>query len=180
MGIISPQFKTLVTHTVQEVDDLIGRNGRFMTHVTRALVPVLEKNQPSLILNVGSMGSVMSFPYLSVYSAAKAYNLAFSRNLNAEMKAENKNIEVLCILVGSTQTDLRPGVVESAMTPSSRTTAKAALDKVGCGKSALVGYLPHALQTAFITSLPESLAQFVLEPEAKKLKIAAEKEAKGQ
>ena len=72
VGIVSPEFKTLTTHTTQEVDDLIGRNGRFMIHVTRALIPLLEKNQPSLILNIGSMGAMMAFPYLSVYSAAKA------------------------------------------------------------------------------------------------------------
>ena len=178
VGIISPEFKTLVTHTTQEVDDLITRNDRFMTHLTRALIPVLECFQPSLILNVGSLGSALGFPYLSVYSAAKAYNLSFSSNLKAELKAEGKNIEVLCILIGDTQTDLRPSVVESAMMPSSRTTAKAVLDKVGCGKSAVVGYLPHALQLAFMTSLPQGLAHTILEPEAKKLRAKAERDAK--
>ena len=133
VGIVSPEFKTLTTHTTREVNDLIGRNGRFMTHVTRALIPLLEKNQPSLILNIGSMGAV-----ITRQQRPKTW-------LNAEMKAENKDIEVLRILVGNTRTDLRPGVVESAMTPSLRTMAKAALNKVGCGKSALVGCFPHAL-----------------------------------
>ena len=43
-----------------------------------------------------------------------------------------------------------------------------------------MGCFPHALQTAFMTSLLESLAHFVPEPEAKKLKITAEKESKGE
>ncbi|KAL9112670.1 MAG: hypothetical protein Q9187_007730, partial [Circinaria calcarea] len=53
-GMAPPPFKTLAAYTAQEVDETIKVNAGFATQITRALLPVLQKNQPSLILNIGS------------------------------------------------------------------------------------------------------------------------------
>jgi len=177
-GIVTPDFKTLDTHTAREVDDTINLNDRFATQLTRALLPVLVKNQPSLILNVGSMATVMRMPYLSVYAAAKAYDMAFSSNLAAEMKAERREVEVLGILVGNVQTEARPGLATSTMTPSARVMARAALERVGCGRSVVHGYLPHALQQASLDCLPDALLGIFVQKEAKQLRENAEMIAK--
>lgn len=177
-GIVTPTFKPLSTHTAREVDDTIDLNARFATQLTRALLPSLVKNTPSLILNIGSLAAVMSMPYLSVYSAAKAYDMAFSANLAAEMKAEGQDVEVLGILVGSVQTEGRPGVRTSMMTPSAMIMARAALERVGCGRSVVPAYLPHAWQQAFLRFFPEALMGLFVEKEAKKLKANAEMLAK--
>ncbi len=179
-GIVSPQFKSLETHTAQEMDDTIQLNDRFATQLTRGLLPMLSRNHPSLILNVGSVVAEMSMPYLSVYAAAKAYDMAFSSNLAAEMKAEGRDVEVLGILVGNVQTEGRQGLSTSIMTPSGRTMASAALERVGCGRSVVPGYLPHALQKATMDCLPAALVGGFLEKEAIRLRDHAAMASKSE
>ena len=175
--ILAPQFKTLESHTEQEITDIIQLNDGFTTQLTRALLPVLAKNQPSLIVNIGSIVAGLAMPYASVYSASKAYLVSFSRNLSLEMKAEGQNIEVLAIIVGDTLTEGRHGVTKSYMIPDGRGMAAAALERVGCGRREVCGYFPHAVQKASFDVMPEVLLDLFVVGEAKRLKAGAEVEA---
>lgn len=180
-GIVSPQFKTLARHTAEEIDATIKVNDVFATHITGALLPLLQKNQPSLVMNIGSVSARLIMPYLSVYSAAKAYNEAFNNCLAAEMRAEGHDIEVLGIIVGSVRTEGRGSDISTSFfTPSARVMAKAALEKVGCGRNLVPGYLPHALQISFMGLVPEVLAKAFLEKEMRQLKANAEMDAKAR
>jgi hypothetical protein len=69
------------------------------------------------------------------------------------MAAQGKDVEVLGILVGATQSghEKRP---TSFFVPSSRRLACAALDKVGSGRAIVTAFPPHALQKAFVGLLP--------------------------
>lgn len=174
-GIVTPKFKALERHNTQEIDDTIQLNLGFATQITHALLPTLQRNQPSLIINISSVAAVMSTPYLALYSASKAYNISFSRNLSAELKAEGKDIEVLGIIVGDTVTPGgRPGRTVGIIRPSSRTLAKSALQKVGCGRENVPGYLVHALQVSGLSFLPEFLTAFIVAKEMRKAKQDAE------
>lgn len=174
-GMVNPTFKTLEALTTQEIDDTIQLNLGFATQITHALLPILQRHQPGLIINISSVAAVTSMPYLTVYSASKAYNMSFSRNLSAELKIEGKDIEVLGIIVGDTVTaGGRPGRTVGIMRPSSRAMAKAALQKVGCGRENVPGYLMHALQVSGLSSLPESLTASLVAEEMRKAKQEAE------
>lgn len=78
-------------------------NARWPTQLTKALLPLLTDNSPSLIMNVGSMAGLWGLPYLSVYCASKAFNMLFSDALKQEIAAEGKrkDIEVIGIIVGT-------------------------------------------------------------------------------
>ncbi|KAI4126901.1 MAG: hypothetical protein LQ347_004806 [Umbilicaria vellea] len=174
-GIVTPNFKTLERLSTQEIDDTIQLNLGFATQITHALLPILERNQPSLIINISSVAAVLSTPYLTLYSASKAYNISFSRNLSAEFKAEGKDIEDLGIIVGETITPGgRPGRSVGIMRPSPRTLAKAALQKVGCGRENVPGYSVHALQVSGLSLLPEFLTAFLVAKQMRKSKQHAE------
>ena len=177
-GVLKPEFKTLESHTAEQVDGVIDLNDTFMTQLTRALLPNLSKNQPSLVINIGSMSSLMSMPYLTVYSASKAYTMAFSRNVEAEMKAEGKDVEVLGILLGNVKTEKRPDLTVGFGVPTARTMASATLERVGCGRSVVPGYLPHALQKMMLDCMPDSLSSYVMRSMMKQLKAEAEARAK--
>ncbi|KAH6677199.1 short chain dehydrogenase/reductase [Halenospora varia] len=154
-GNMAKDFTTLTDHTTKEITDLISINMLFTTHLTHALLPLLtqHKSANSLILNTGS-NSHTGMPYMSVYSATKAYLSAWGNALSIEMQSEGlQNVEVLTVLSGNTQSgqDTRAA---SLFRPTSRTFARAALAKVGCGRAVVVGYFWHGLQAVVMDLMP--------------------------
>ena len=135
------------TQTVQDI------NMAFPAHLTRVLLPLLSANSPSLIQNIGSAAAEVPGPYLAVYSGTKAFIRHWSTSLGVETRAEGTAIEVMCILVGMVATTPQ-GFTEGWLIPGPRRMAKSALDVVGCGRSAVWAYWPHALQFGGIAGLP--------------------------
>ncbi|HMJ47988.1 MAG TPA: SDR family NAD(P)-dependent oxidoreductase, partial [Ferruginibacter sp.] len=72
------------------------------------LLPLLEKNAPSYILNVASMAGFAPIPTKNVYSATKSAVVFFSYSLRAQLK--NKNISVSCLSPGPVFT--KPSVIK--------------------------------------------------------------------
>lgn len=171
-----PSFVPLENRTAGQVTNFINLNAQFPSQITRALLPLLIKQKPALILNIGSGSSEIPGPYLSVYSGSKAYNKVWSRSLAAEMKAEGHNIEVICILIGMVSTAGLPKET-SLWIPTSRQMAKSSLNVVGCGRYEVWPYWPHALQLKVITSLPKQVMEIVLIGTIKK-EAAREAESK--
>lgn len=152
-GNLAAAFTTFTDHTTKEIDDLISINMLFTIHLTQALLPLLTRQKSALIINTGSTGQI-GMPYLSVYSPTKAYLSAWGNALSIEMQAEGLEVEVLTVLSSNTQTgqDTRAATLSR---PTSRTFAKAALAKVGCGSAVVVGYFWHGVETTLVDSLPE-------------------------
>jgi short-subunit dehydrogenase len=82
---------------------LVMLNIHALSRLTHRLIPSLEKNVPSFILNVGSLASVNPVPYKTLYSASKAFVYFFSRGLRKELK--NKDILVHVLMPGSVPTN---------------------------------------------------------------------------
>jgi short-subunit dehydrogenase len=62
------------------------------------LLPLLEKNSPSYILNVSSLAGFAPMPSKNLYSATKAALIYFSYGLRSQLK--KKNISVSCLAPG--------------------------------------------------------------------------------
>lgn len=62
------------------------------------LLPLLEKNAPSYILNVGSMAGLAPIPSKNIYAATKSAVVFFSYSLRYQLK--KKNISVICLCPG--------------------------------------------------------------------------------
>ena len=150
---LSTDFKTLENHTPTEVDALININIRFTIQLTRALLPTLQRDEPSLVMNIGSISGT-GFPWLSVYSPSKAYLHAFSTALRLEQKAYKREIEILGIQAGGVQSQQNQSET-SFFVPSSRVMARSALARVGCGRANGTGYFPHELQRLFASIMPK-------------------------
>lgn len=71
------------------------------------------------------------------------------------MKADKKDVEVLCVRVGSVKSQGND-VELSLSTPDSRTMAAAALNRVGSG-GMVVGYWGHAIPELSTRLLPRSI-----------------------
>ena len=143
--------------TLEEVDAIINTNARFPTQLTKTLLPRLtQTNSPSLIMNIGSLGD-FCVPYATVYGGSKGFNMTWSSSLALELKSEGKNVEVLAIVVGRVTEVSHSKVDASFFRPSARTMARAALQRVGCGRPVVVGYVGHAFQKFLVGLLPSSV-----------------------
>lgn len=153
-GILDPSTAPLSKHTPQEISNLVHVNSVFAAQLTRALWPVLTANSPSLIMNISSAASA-GFPYCSVYSGCKAFIEAFTHALYYEAAVEKEEIEVLGIVVGTVTAVSHYHQPAAFTVPNAETMAKAALQKVGCGRAVTVGYWVHAIQVWAFGLLPE-------------------------
>ncbi|TVY52647.1 Very-long-chain 3-oxoacyl-CoA reductase, partial [Lachnellula suecica] len=124
-------FANLEDEETGDIDALINTNARFPALLTHFVLPLLlSHKKPALILNMGSISDTGS-PYLSVYSATKAFDTAFSKALRREMKAEGTDVEVLAIMtaqVTGTGTNDEP---VSVVMPDAGVFARSALARVG-------------------------------------------------
>ncbi|KAJ6603589.1 hypothetical protein DFH09DRAFT_1124646 [Mycena vulgaris] len=153
-SLVSPTFRPLTHVMAVEVQKLFDLNVGFPTLLTRALLPVMQ--EPALVLNLGSFVSHIPGPWLTVYAGSKAFNMSWSRSLRLELRAEGKDVEVMGLVVGEVQSAGHPGPVGPIMC-SSRTLARSALDKVGCGRHTVAPWWRHAAILALVGCLPEAL-----------------------
>ena len=75
--------------------------------LTLTLLPLLEKNAPSYILNVASMAGFAPIPIKNMYSATKSAVIFFSYSLHYQLK--DKDISVSCLAPGPVYT--KPEIV---------------------------------------------------------------------
>lgn len=89
------------TDITQELK-MIDLHIRFITHLTKHILPIMERENFGHILNIGSTGSFIPSPSDAVYSATKAYIMSFSNALYGEYKKTGIKITLLC--PGATKT----------------------------------------------------------------------------
>ena len=159
-GGFDPVFTTVWAKEAWDTDAWINVNLRFMTHITRVLIPALTryKNQRSVIVNVSSAAEVVAAPYLAIYSATKAYVSRLSESLASELKAEGQAVDVHSLLVGQVITAGNKGAesTEALFSPMPATFAKAVVSKFGCGHVVCTPYWPHGVQVGFMRDLMPS------------------------
>ncbi|MCJ1472640.1 hypothetical protein MMC13_001289 [Lambiella insularis] len=155
-GVLDANFETIETHTTVEIDSLLSLNVSFTLWLTNALLPLRKRNDPALILNIGSLADVGT-PFLPVYSAIKGALHAWSCALTVEQDTYMTGVKVLEIVVDSMQSQQNQTAKTTFYVPSSREMAKAALERVGCGQKTVPGYFPHYIQRASHALLPETV-----------------------
>lgn len=89
-------------YTVEEHKAMMQVNMTVPVELTGMLLPQLQKNQPSYILNIASSAAYQSVPGLTTYAASKSFILSFSRGLRYELR--NKGVSVTAVSPGSTDT----------------------------------------------------------------------------
>lgn len=84
------------SQTANFYQDMIDLNVNSVVKLTRLFLPDLKKNNPSYILNLGSIASFYPIPFKVVYSASKIFVYSFSRALREELKHCDVFTSVLC------------------------------------------------------------------------------------
>lgn len=154
----SGPFRAMGDYAHADVDSVVNLNMRFGVQLTRALLPALLRNQPSLVLNVGSFAGSFGTPHLAVYSGAKSFIRTWSEALTLEMAADGQDVEVLLTDVAVTGGTTGHKGAGSAWTfkPRAEDVARAILERVGCGRGWVAAHWTHAVAFAFAGRVPET------------------------
>jgi 17beta-estradiol 17-dehydrogenase / very-long-chain 3-oxoacyl-CoA reductase len=142
-------------------------NALFPTLLTAALLPILSRSAPSLVINVTSAADT-AIPLLGAYPGSKSYMVTLTTMLRREAMIEKHNIEFLCIKYGVVKATGAHPEPPTFFEPSAAVAVKASLDRVGCGRDVVTAYLPHALQLGLLGSLPLFIQDRSLIEEMKK------------
>ncbi|CAJ2511336.1 Uu.00g069610.m01.CDS01 [Anthostomella pinea] len=160
-------FKEFSAYDGEDIDRCIALNASFMTHMThmtRLMLPTLSRSSRSLTLNVTSAARV-GMPWLSLYSATKAYNAGFSTSVCRELRAAGRT-DVDCLLL-AVDGDVVSQGNRLGLAPEGSILAKdyarMALERVDSavrrGMVQLNPYWKHELLFAIMPWVPESAVQ---------------------
>ncbi len=152
--------------------DILDLNIRALVVLSHICIPVLEKNDVSYILNVGSSAGFVPGPFMAVYYASKSFVLYFTEALDEEMKIRNAGLRVSVLCPGPTKSEFgevagfkRGGksFLEKRFTnhadsiPSSEQVAEYGLEKMFEGKRIIIDSLGLKI-VLFLTRLsPRSM-----------------------
>lgn len=100
--------------SLQEELNIIELNISSLVVLTKLFSQDMVKRGQGKIMNIASLLSFLPFPYYSVYSATKAFVLAFSETVNAELQGTGVMIKALC-----------PGPIDTAFTTPEMATTNA-------------------------------------------------------
>src|SRR6201991_2827878 len=98
------RLRPLKDTSVEDAHSQVALNITPLTRLTQAVLPGLLARNEGTIINVASVLAVHSLPISAVYSGTKAYVLAFTRGLQAELA--DTGIKVQLVLPASTATEI--------------------------------------------------------------------------
>jgi uncharacterized protein len=98
------RLRPLKDTSVEDAHSQVALNITALTRLTQAVLPGLVARNEGTIVNVASVLAVHSLPISAVYSGTKAYVLAFTRGLQAELA--DTGVKVQLVLPASTATEI--------------------------------------------------------------------------
>lgn len=129
------RLRPLAQSSVGDSLSQVSLNITALTRLTQAVLPGLVSRNDGAIINIASVLAVHSLPISAVYSGTKAYVLAFTRGLQAELA--NTGVKVQVVLPASTATEIWSegvsGVPLSALNQEAVMSAEALVDAALAG-----------------------------------------------
>ncbi|XP_035508233.1 very-long-chain 3-oxoacyl-CoA reductase-B [Morone saxatilis] len=145
-----PEFFLNVPNIDSFIDTMVNINIMSVCQMTRLVLPRMVERKKGAILNISSASGMYPVPFLTVYSASKAFVDFFSRGLQAEY--QSKGIIVQSVLPFFVATKLSKIRRPTLSKPSPERYVSAELNTVGL-QTQTNGYLPHAIMGWVSTAL---------------------------
>jgi hypothetical protein len=100
----------------RELDE-IRLNVEALVEATGRFLPGMVQRRRGMVMNISSVGGLFPGPFMSTYTATKAFVVAFSAGLEVELKGTG--VSVLCVCPGFTRTEFQSHVdVDTSIVPS--------------------------------------------------------------
>lgn len=134
----------ILTADAAHIDSMIALNVSAVTRLTAAIAPRLAARSAGTIINITSVTALMPEAFTAVYPATKAFVLAFSEALQAELGP--KGVYVQAVLPGITRTAIweekRLAQIPAEMVMSVDDMVDAALAGLDLGERITIPSLP--------------------------------------
>ena len=117
-------MKNIDEWSPEEISDIINVNCTSMAGLTSVLLPSMKQRKKSAIINLSSFLGSSPAPYVSLYSATKAFNTLFSESISLEESTEN--IDILSVKPMFVESPLSRKI-KSFTVPDRRQCARACL-----------------------------------------------------
>jgi short-subunit dehydrogenase len=131
--------------------DMVRLNCVALVELTHAFVPAMVERGEGAVLEVASMAAFQPTPWNSTYSATKAFVLAFSEGVSAELSGTGVSLTALCPGPVSTEfadiagvADLEAGL-PGFLSQTAEEVARAGVQGMVRGKRVVFTGLPHRL-----------------------------------
>ena len=163
-----------LTTTLDSLRYMVRLNVESCMALTLTLLPLLEKNAPSYIINVASMAGFAPIPIKNMYSATKSAVIFFSYSLRYQLK--DKSIKVSCLAPGpvytkpeiKAETKKQLGKFGDKMALHADIVGEKAVRKTLKGKMIIVpGFLAHTMSW-FLRILPKRVSASIYNRVGKK------------
>lgn len=107
-------IKEVSEFSTEEIDETIRLNLNSVIYGCRAFAPMMKEQKNGTMINISSVCARQCWPTWSVYAAAKAGVLNFSKGMYLEMQPHN--VRVTCVVPGSASTGFQSacGIGETA------------------------------------------------------------------
>lgn len=107
-------IKEVSEFSAEEIDETIRLNLNSVIYGCRAFAPMMKEQNNGTMINISSVCARQCWPTWSVYAAAKAGVLNFSKGMYLEMQLHN--VRVTCVVPGSASTGFQSacGIGETA------------------------------------------------------------------
>ena len=154
---------TFETHDPERIEDLIDLNITALTRLSAAAAAAFTAKGHGTIINIGSVTALLPERFEPTYLASKAYVLALSQALAAQLK--DRGVRVQAVLSGATRTDIwaKSGVdvdsLPAGMVMGVEDMVDAALAGLAQGETVTIPALPdsadwQALEAARLNLAP--------------------------
>jgi len=141
-----------------EVERTMHVGVMFTTRLIHEVLPILTKNTPSVMINVGSMSCQVPVPYVPLYAATKGYLRSLTRCMAAEARLAKTGVEIIYVDVHNVNSAANHQEV-SFFVPSSQTMAKSIINVIGCNYGIVTPYWAHELSVYFTHIIPARLLE---------------------
>ena len=153
--------------------NIINLNMSALVYLSHQLLPLLQKQKQSYILNIASMAAFGPMAFKTIYPASKAFVSSFSRGLSTELSGTNVSVSVAHPGGMATNTDVSKRMEQyskfvQATYMSPEETARICLEQTFAKKTIIVPGLFNKINRLAFKWFPEKIRLQILANGAKK------------
>jgi short-subunit dehydrogenase len=151
---------------LQAQEKMMFANMNLMVKLCHQLIPFLQKNKRSYLLNVSSSSAYQAVPTLAIYCASKAFVLQFTRSIRYELKGTGTFVS--CLSPGPTDTNFMdaagmtgPEIKKRAakFNMTSESVAKIAVKGLMNNKAEIIPGFLNLIQAKIVNFVPKVITE---------------------